>query len=156
MIKKFLISIIFILSFANNAFAKTSVSISNTEGYDPYNGWIVVDMTFNNGTISEDAAYSINFFKNFGLVPIAYCSSGGSHLGTYYIFYVNPYHDCLIIGKCGTASHSNIFSSKLSSFKYSGDIVYYTDINPYQNLYRKAINIAKSEFNNYQTMMKNI
>ena len=97
----------------------------------------------------------MRIFKDYGLVPVAYCASGGSHLGTYYTFYVNPYHDSLIIGReAGAASHANPFAAESKSFSKSGVFVRYTDMQANQDLYRKIINVAKAEFIKYQQMMK--
>ena len=112
-------------------------------------------MSINDGDVSEVASYSMRIFKDYGLVPVAYCASGGSHLGTYYTFYVNPYHDSLIIGReAGVASHVNPFAAESKSFSKSGVFVRYTDMQANQDLYRKIINVAKAEFIKYQQMMK--
>ena len=153
--KKVLFSLMFtfiiIFSITNNTYAKTSMSINKTEGYVPYNGWIVADMSINNSIVTQTGAYSMKIFRDFGLIPVAYCASGGSHLGTYYTFYVNPYNDCLIVGKTGLVAHEAVFfSSNLKPFSDTGNFIYYTDMSTYQDLHRKIINIAKEEFIKYQ------
>ncbi|MDN0045437.1 hypothetical protein QVN49_00240 [Megasphaera hexanoica] len=140
----------FFLMVSGICFARTSVTINKNEGYSPYNGWVMADMILENGLVSKNAAYSMRVFKDFGLIPVAYCSSGGSHLGSYVIFYVNPYNNCLIVGKGGMASHGDIYSSDLNPFKYTGNFVYGTDLVEYKDLYRKVIDTAKQEFYKYQ------
>lgn len=90
-----------------------------------------------------------------GLVPVAYCASGGSHMGTYYVFFVNPHTGYLMIDRTGLASHGMVFSSPdLKSFGKTGHIVNVTDMSPQQELYRKAIQVAKAEFAKYEAMIK--
>ena len=96
--KKLVLALLAISTIAFSCQARTSELVGKGEGYGPYNGWVVADMSMNDGVVSEVAAYSMRTFKDYGLVPVAYCASGGSHLGTYYLFYVNPYHDAVIIG----------------------------------------------------------
>lgn len=150
--KKFLLFFISAMMFVNICTARVSDTINPNEGYSKYSGWIYADMTFNKGIISEDAAYSMRIYRDFGLIPVAYCAGSGNNIGTYTIFYVNPYHNCLIVGKTGVASHGYVYSTKLNAFEHTGDMIYYTDMGPYQDMYRKAINVAKKEFANYQAM----
>lgn len=152
--KKFIILCALFFSFNYSCEAVESMPISQYEGYEQYSGWISADMSINNGTITKDAAYSMNLFKSFGLVPVVYCSSGGSHMGTYYTFFVNPYNNCLIIGKVGNAFHSDVFSADLQPFELTCEFVYYTDMKPKQDFYRKIIDVAKKEFQNYQQLVK--
>ena len=153
--KKLLLALLAISTIAFSCQARTSEIVGKGEGYGPYNGWVVADMSMNDGVVSEVAAYSMRTFKDYGLVPVAYCASGGSHLGTYYMFYVNPYHDSLIIGReAGVASHVNPFAAKLKPFDKTGEFIRYTDMQVNQDLYRKIINVAKAEFNKYQQMTK--
>ena len=63
-----------------------SENIDREDGYGKSNGWVTANMSMIDGKLSMDAAYSINMFHDFGLVPVAYCASGGSHLGEHYIF----------------------------------------------------------------------
>ena len=90
--RKFLLMLLAIYITTFSCQARTSELAGKREGYGPHNGWVVADMSMNDGVVSEVVAYSMRTFKDYGLVPVAYCSSGGSHLGTYYLFYVNPYH----------------------------------------------------------------
>lgn len=153
--RKFLLALLVISIIAFSCQARTSELVGKGEGYGPYNGWVVADMSMNDGVVSEVAAYSMRTFKDYGLVPVAYCASGGSHLGTYYTFYVNPYHDSLIIGReAGVASHVNPFAAVSKSFDKTGEFIRYTDMQDNQDLYRKIINVAKVEFNQYQQMTK--
>ena len=153
--KKLLLALLAISTIAFSCQARTSELVGKGEGYGPYNGWIVADMSINDGVVSEVAAYSMRTFKDYGLVPVAYCASGGSHLGTYYLFYVNPYHDAVIIGwEAGVASHVNPFAAKSKPFDKTGEFIHYTDMQVNQDLYRKIINVAKAEFNKYQQMTK--
>ena len=153
--KKLLLALLAISTIAFSCQARTSELVGKGEGYGPYNGWIVADMSINDGVVSEVAAYSMRTFKDYGLVPVAYCASGGSHLGTYYLFYVNPYHDAVIIGwEAGVASHVNPFAAKSKPFDKTGEFIRYTDMQVNQDLYRKIINVAKAEFNKYQQMTK--
>ena len=147
--------LLLLLCICNISYAKTTTTINKNEGYFPYNGWIIADMSFNNNVITPDASYSMKIYNDFGLIPVGYCASGGSRLGTYVIFFVNPYNDCLIVGKVGSASHSSIFTSTdLKPFELTGSFVYYTDISTYQDFHRKIINTAKEEFANYQNLIK--
>lgn len=153
--KKLLLALLAISSIAFSCQARTSEIVGKGEGYGPYNGWVVADMSMNDGVVSEVAAYSMRTFKDYGLIPVAYCASGGSHLGTYYLFYVNPYHDAVIIGReVGVASHVNPFAAKSKPFDKTGEFIRYTDMQVNQDLYRKIINVAKAEFNQYQQMVK--
>ena len=153
--KKLLLALLAISTIAFSCQARTSELVGKGEGYGPYNGWVVADMSMNDGVVSEVAAYSMRTFKDYGLVPVAYCASGGSHLGTYYLFYVNPYHDAVIIGwEAGVASHVNPFAAKSKPFDKTGEFIRYTDMQVNQDLYRKIINVAKAEFNKYQQMTK--
>ena len=153
--KKLLLALLAVSTIAFSCQARTSELVGKGEGYGPYNGWVVADMSMNNGVVSEVAAYSMRTFKDYGLVPVAYCASGGSHLGTYYLFYVNPYHDTLIIGRAaGVASHVNPFAAKSKPIDKTGEFIRYTDMQANQDLYRKIINVAKAEFNQYQQMAK--
>lgn len=153
--KKLVLALLAISTIAFSCQARTSELVGKGEGYGPYNGWVVADMSMNDGVVSEVAAYSMRTFKDYGLVPVAYCASGGSHLGTYYLFYVNPYHDAVIIGwEAGVASHVNPFAAKSKPFDKTGEFIHYTDMQVNQDLYRKIINVAKAEFNKYQQMTK--
>ncbi|WP_346660613.1 hypothetical protein [uncultured Veillonella sp.] len=107
-----------------------------------------------NVVVSSVASYSMRTFKDYGLVPVQYCSSGGSHLGSYYTYYVNPYNDCLIIGRAGMTSHSIIYDDNLKSYSETSKFVRYTDMGEHQDLYRRIINIGKKEFAKYQNMLK--
>lgn len=97
--KKVIAASLLALVIGGIAQAKTTESVPVGKGYDPYPGFIIADMSMENGVVSNDAAYSMRYFHNFGLIPVAYCSSAGSHFGTYYTFYVNPYNNCMIGGK---------------------------------------------------------
>lgn len=141
------------LSLAGSCQARTSESIAPNEGYGPYHGFVVADMSMENGVASSTASYSMRMFRDFGLVPVAYCSSGGSRIGSYYTFYVNPYHDCLIIGRGGHAGHGDVFGADLRSFDRTGEVVHYTDLGQYQDFYRKVIKVAKAEFEKYQELV---
>ncbi|MBS6327940.1 MULTISPECIES: hypothetical protein [Veillonella] len=153
--KKLVLALLAISTIAFSCQARTSELVGKGEGYGPYNGWVVADMSMNDGVVSEVAAYSMRTFKDYGLVPVAYCASGGSHLGTYYLFYVNPYHDAVIIGwEAGVASHVNPFAAKSKPFDKTGEFIHYTDMQVNQDLYRKIINVAKAEFNKYQQITK--
>ena len=153
--KKLVLALLAISTIAFSCQARTSELVGKGEGYGPYNGWVVADMSMNDGVVSEVAAYSMRTFKDYGLVPVAYCASGGSHLGTYYLFYVNPYHDAVIIGwEAGVASHVNPFAAKSKPFDKTGEFIHYTDMQVSQDLYRKIINVAKAEFNKYQQITK--
>ena len=153
--KKLVLALLAISTIAFSCQARTSELVGKGEGYGPYNGWVVADMSMNDGVVSEVAAYSMRTFKDYGLVPVAYCASGGSHLGTYYLFYVNPYHDAVIIGwEAGVASHVNPFAAKSKPFDKTGEFIHYTDMHVNQDLYRKIINVAKAEFNKYQQITK--
>lgn len=153
--KKLVLALLAISTIAFSCQARTSELVGKGEGYGPYNGWVVADMSMNDGVVSEVAAYSMRTFKDYGLVPVAYCASGGSHLGTYYLFYVNPYHDAVIIGwEAGVASHVNPFAVKSKPFDKTGEFIHYTDMQVNQDLYRKIINVAKAEFNKYQQITK--
>lgn len=140
------------LSF--NCQARTSESVHSGEGIGPYNGGIVADMSMESGVVSSIASYSMRTYKDYGLIPVAYCSSGGSHLGSYYTYYVNPYNDCLIIGRSGMTSHSTIYDDNLKSYSETGKFIRYTDIGEHQDLYRRIIDIGKAEFIKYQNMLK--
>ena len=142
--------------FMDKADARSSISIAANEGFSSYNGWVVADMTINEfGTVTQDAAYSMRMYKTMGLVPVAYCASGGSHMGTYYVFFVNPNTGYLMVDRTGPAFHGMVFSSPdLKSFSKTGHIVNVTDISPQQELYRKAIQVAKDEFAKYEAMTK--
>ena len=153
--QKLVLALLAISTIAFSCQARTSELVGKGEGYGPYNGWVVADMSMNDGVVSEVAAYSMRTFKDYGLVPVAYCASGGSHLGTYYLFYVNPYHDAVIIGwEAGVASHVNPFAAKSKPFDKTGEFIHYTDMQVNQDLYRKIINVAKAEFNKYQQITK--
>ena len=79
----------------------------------------------------------------------------GSHMGTYYVFFVNPYTGYLMIDRTGFVSHGRMFSSSdLKSFSKTGYIVNVTDMSSQQELYRKAIQVAKAEFAKYEAMIK--
>lgn len=142
--------------FIDKADASSSISIAANEGFSGYTGWVQADMTINEfGTVTPDASYSMRLYKTMGLVPVAYCASGGSHMGTYYVFFVNPHTGYLMIDRTGLASHGRVFSSSdLKSFAKTGHIVNVTDMSPQQELYRKAIQVAKAEFAKYEAMTK--
>lgn len=70
----------------DNTEARSSASVAANEGFSAYGGWVVADMTIENGIVTPDASYSMNLYKTMGLVPVAYCASGGSHMGSYYVF----------------------------------------------------------------------
>ena len=153
--RKFLLALLVISITAFGSQARTSELVGKGEGYGSYNGWVVADMSMNDGVVSEVAAYSMRTFKDYGLVPVAYCASGGSHLGTYFMFYVNPYHDAVIIGReADLASHVNPFAAKSKPFDKTGEFIRYTDMQVNQDLYRKIINVAKAEFDKYQQALK--
>lgn len=139
-----------------NIEAYSSASITANEGVSGYDGWVVADMTINeSGIVTPDASYSMNLYKTMGLVPVAYCASGGNHIGSYYIFFVNPHTGYLMIDRTGPASHGVVFSSpNMKSFSKTGHIVNVTDMSLQQELYRKAIQVAKSEFAKYEAMIK--
>ncbi len=139
-----------------NIEARSSASITANEGVSGYDGWVQADMTINEfGTVTPDASYSMNLYKTMGLVPVAYCASGGNHIGSYYVFFVNPHTGYLMIDRTGPASHGMVFSSpNLKSFGKTGHIVNVTDMSPQQELYRKAIQVAKAEFARYEAMTK--
>lgn len=42
------------------------------------------------------------------LLSLLYCSSGGSHLGTYYTYYVNPTNNSLNVGRMGLCPHEQV------------------------------------------------
>lgn len=136
----------------NGVYARTTESVPADMGYDPYSGFITADMIMENGVISNMAAYSTQFFHDFGLVPVVYCSSAGSRFGTYYIFYVNPYHDCLIVGKTGFASHGHVFETQLKPFALTGESKYAINFDKYRELYTKIIRVAKKEFYKYKNV----
>lgn len=140
----------------DKAEAHSSISIAANEGLPGYTGWVQADMTINEfGTVTSDASYSMRLYKTMGLVPVAYCASGGSHMGTYYTFFVNPQTGYLMVDRTGLASHGMVFSSPdLRAFSKTGHIVNVTDMSPQQELYRKAISVAKTEFDKYQSMIK--
>lgn len=138
----------------NGVYARTTESVPADMGYDPYSGFITADMIMENGVISNMAAYSTQFFHDFGLVPVVYCSSAGSRFGTYYIFYVNPYHDCLIVGKTGFASHGHVFETQLKPFALTGESKYAINFDKYRELYTKIIRVAKKEFYKYKNVEK--
>lgn len=153
--KKIILTILLAMVLTGSCSARTEIEVPAEEGFDPYFGFIVADMTMEDGVVSDTAAYSMRVFKDFGLVPVAYCNSGGSTLGDYYTFYVNPYHDCLIIGRQGTAVHGSVFGvADLQPFDLTGQFIYYTDKCSHQDLYRKVIKAGKEEFFKYQEMMK--
>ena len=52
------------------------------------------------------------------------------------------------------ASHVNPFAAKSKPFDKTGEFIRYTDMQVNQDLYRKIINVAKAEFNQYQQMTK--
>lgn len=153
--KKLLFVLLAISTIVFSCQARTSELVGKGAGYGSYNGWVVADMSINDGVVSEVAAYSMRTFKDNGLVPVAYCASGGSHLGTYYLFYINPYHDTLIVGReAGVASHVNPFVAESKPFDKTGEFIRYTDMQSNQDLYRKIIDVDKTEFNQYQQALK--
>lgn len=152
--KKLLLTALLALSLTGGCYARTTESVSAEEGLDPYHGFVVADMSMEDGVVSQTASYSMKIYRDYGLVPVAYCSSGGSRLGTYYTFFVNPYHDSLIVGNKGFAPHSAVFQSKdLVPFELSGKMISATDMLPHQDLYRKIIRVAKAEFEKYPAML---
>lgn len=151
--KKVIAASLLALVIGGIAQAKTTESVPVGKGYDPYPGFIIADMSMENGVVSNDAAYSMRYFHNFGLIPVAYCSSVGSHFGTYYTFYVNPYNNCMIGGKMGLCPHLRIFESVQKPFAYTGSTIYSSDISTYAELHRRIIAIAKIEFEKYQQLV---
>ena len=147
--KKILI-LCFVMLLSASVASAAWEEVKSEEGYNSHNGWVTANMTIGEGKISMDTAYSINFFKDFGLIPVAYCESGGTHLGVHYVFYVNPYHDCLIIGRMGGASYGHVFENLGPAVEDTGKIIYYYDVWPHQDIYRKAIRVAKAAFAEYQ------
>lgn len=152
--------LILVSAIPKYADASTSTLIAANEGFSNQystSGWIIADMTINEyGIVTSDASYSMKLYKTMGLVPVAYCASGGSHMGTYYVFFVNPQTGYLMVGCTGLASHSTVFSSSdLQSFNKTGYITNITDMSPQQELYRKAIQIALAEFAKYKVIAKN-
>lgn len=140
--------------------ASTSAHIDANEGFSSKyatSGWVVADMTINEyGVVTKDASYSMRLYKTMGLIPVAYCASGGSRMGTYYVFFVNPQTEYLMVDRTGLASHSMVFSNAgLDVFDKTGYITNVTDISPQQNLYRKAIQVAQAELAKYNAMWKN-
>lgn len=151
----FLLALVLLGISMDNTEARSNASVAANEGFSAYGGWVVADMTIENGTVTSDALYSMNLYKTMGLVPVAYCASGGSHMGSYYVFFINPHTGYLIIDRTGPAFHSRVFSSPdLKSFDKTGHIVNVTDMSPKQELYRKAIQVAKAEFARYEAMTK--
>ena len=151
----FLLAVVLLGISMDNTEARSSASVVANEGFSAYGGWVVADMTIENGTVTPDASYSMRLYKTIGLVPVAYCASGGSHMGTYYVFFVNPHTGYLMIDRTGLASHGRVFSSSdLKSFAKTDHIVNVTDMSPQQELYRKAIQVAKAEFAKYEAMTK--
>lgn len=152
----FLLALVLLGISMDKADASSSISIAANEGVSGYTGWVQADMTINEfGTVTPDASYSMNLYKTMGLVPVAYCASGGNHIGSYYVFFVNPHTGYLMIDRTGPASHGMVFSSpELKSFGKTGHIVNVTDMSPQQELYRKAIQVAKAEFAKYEAMTK--
>ena len=60
-----------------------------------------------------------------------------------------------MIDRTGFVSHGRMFSSSdLKSFSKTGYIVNVTDMSSQQELYRKAIQVAKAEFAKYEAMIK--
>lgn len=150
MIKKILLTLFCLITLFNvSCSAKTSEPVDYI-GKQKINGWVVCDMTVNDGVVSRNAVYSMQLFNDFGLVPVALCLSGGSRMGTYHTFFVNPYNNCLIIGRKTLAFHDDIFYNDSESTSLSGLMVYYTDMRKGQELYRKIIDVAKEEFAKYQ------
>ncbi|WP_304273633.1 hypothetical protein [Phascolarctobacterium succinatutens] len=152
----FLLMVVILGISMNKAEAHSSASISADEGFSSYNGWVMADMTINeSGIVTPDASYSMRIYTAMGLVPVAYCASGGSHMGTYYTFFVNPQTGYLMVDRIGPASHGMVFSSPdLKAFSKTGHLVNVTDMSPQRELYRKAISVAKTEFDKYQSMIK--
>lgn len=130
--------------------AKTIEQVQAGHGIGDYSGWIVADMIENQNGISNQASYSITIYKKYNLIPVAYCSSGGSRLGTYYTYYVNPTNNSLIVGRMGLCPHEQVFNSKLKAYSDSGLLVEYTDLGPNQELYRKIIAIGNTELEKYK------
>ena len=69
--RKFLLMLLAICITTFSCQARTSELVGKGEGYGPYNGWVVADMSMNDGVVSEVAAYSMHTFKDYGLVPVA-------------------------------------------------------------------------------------
>lgn len=137
-----------------------TIAIEANEGFPSKyatSGWVVSDMTINEyGVVTEDASYSMRLYKTMGLIPVAYCASGGSRMGTYYVFFVNPQTGYLMVDRTGLASHSMVFGNAgLEVFDKTGYITNVTDISQQQNLYRKAIQVAQAELVKYNAMWKN-
>lgn len=86
----FLLALVLLGISMDNTEARSSASITANEGVSGYDGWVIADMTINEfGTVTPDASYSMNLYKTMGLVPVAYCASGGNHIGSYYVFWVS-------------------------------------------------------------------
>lgn len=152
--KRSVLSFLLLVTLAFSCHARTSEVVRAGDGIGGYNGWIVADMSMDKGVVSSIASYSMHTFNDYGLIPVAYCSSGGSHLGTYYTYYVNPYNSCLIVGRSGLTSHSTIFDDNLKSYSETGRFIRYTDMESNQELYRRIINVGKKEFEKYQAMLR--
>lgn len=148
--RKILLLILLIGLLGSACQAKTIEQVQAGHGIGNYSGWIVADMTENQNGKSNQVNYSINIYKKYNLIPVAYCSSGGSHLGTYYTYYVNPTNNSLIVGRMGLCPHGQVFNSTLKAYSESGLIVEYTDLGPNQELYRKIIAIGKTEVEKYK------
>lgn len=148
--KKTLLLILLIGLLGSACQAKTTEQVEAGHGIGESSGWIVADMIENQNGISNQASYSINIYKKYNLIPVAYCSSGGSHLGTYYTYYVNPNNNSLIVGRTGLCPHEQVFNSKLKAYSESGLIVENTHLGPNQELYRKIIAIGKTEVEKYK------
>ena len=107
----FLLMVVILGISMNKAEAHSSASISADEGFSSYNGWVMADMTINeSGIVTPDASYSMRIYTAMGLVPVAYCASGGSHMGTYYTFFVNP--SCISKALGHKKSNVGYFSEK--------------------------------------------
>ena len=65
--KKLLFALLAISTIAFSCQARTSELVGKGEGYGPYNGWVIADMSMNDGVVSEVAAYSMRTFKDYGL-----------------------------------------------------------------------------------------
>ena len=140
--------------------ASTNAHIEANEGFPSKyatSGWVAADMSVNEyGVVTKDASYSMRLYKTMGLIPVAYCASGGSRIGTYYVFFVNPQTGYLMVDRTGLASHSMVFDNAgLEVFDKTGYITNVTDISSQQNLYRKAIQVAQAELAKYNAMWKN-
>lgn len=68
--KKVIAASLLALVIGGIAQAKTTESVPVGKGYDPYPGFIIADMSMENGVVSNNAAYSMRYFHNFGLIRL--------------------------------------------------------------------------------------